>query len=255
MAYPLRSIDDLLANTASMGEHRVAFHMATGTLTAANATSGFMTESRSGAYTLPTMTSPCTGAYLTYARAIGAYQGPVQVGLEKDLGTLTISGNAFSGGAAMPTRKLSGATAAQLVSHDPRLVVSTVLSATTPTITITYRNQDGTGSRTATLTLPTSPAVGSSFRFQPLLQSGDTGITEVTNISTSGGTSGVLKVYGFVPCYTSVPPSTAVHCGLNVTAVARANVRFESGDIVGFYRFSNAAGGTIVALCFSPDDT
>jgi hypothetical protein len=170
---------------------------------------------------------------------------------EANLGTLTISGNSFSGGASMPSRVINnGTTAIQLVSTMPMLYVSSSLTATTPTITITYTNQDGVTGRTASLTLSSANVVGSAFNIMPHLQSGDSGIMAVTNMSTSAGSAGTMILYGTIPICTAPVPSSGMITGNGIIPTPGISVRLAAGDIISFYRFG-AIGGSILTTMVS----
>lgn len=66
--------------------------------------------------------------------------------------------------------------------------IFTAMSAVACTLTVTYVNQNGTGSRTATCVVPAS---GIQNRLLPfVLQAGDTGIQQITNISGSAAPTG-----------------------------------------------------------------
>lgn len=120
------------------------------------------------------------------------------------MGQVTANGGTgtFSDGSALPSKTIRHAGTNNTVTIAPlkifAYVSTTMVGSGTYTLTITYANQDGTGSRTATLTLPNVSAVNSTFDVTPHLQSGDTSITDVTNITLSG-TSGVVRIMGLLP--------------------------------------------------------
>lgn len=96
--------------------------------------------------------------------------------------------------ATFPARDLAGST-----NGDGVLVgieVSAACGAAAPAPTLTYTNQAGTGSRTASLSFPTanSPAAGSFFPFG--LQAGDTGIRSIQSLTL--GTSWVSGTINLV---------------------------------------------------------
>jgi hypothetical protein len=84
--------------------------------------------------------------------------------------------------------------------------ISSALSATATTITVTYVNQAGTGSRTATCTLPASAILSRMFPF--VLQAGDTGIRQITNISGSAAPTGTFNLV-MIERYTEIPITVA----------------------------------------------
>jgi len=61
-----------------------------------------------------------------------------------------------------------------------------------PTFTITYTNQDGTGSRTATLAAGLAPTLGRRLLIP--LQAGDTGVQKIDNVAASVATVGTFNV-------------------------------------------------------------
>jgi hypothetical protein len=84
---------------------------------------------------------------------------------------------------------------------DTQLWVEAVTAFTgNPTFTITYTNQDGTGSRTATLAAGLAPTLGR--RLQIPLQSGDTGIQKIDNVQCTVATVGTFNVLVLRPLWT-----------------------------------------------------
>lgn len=122
----------------------------------------------------------------------------ISANIEYDLGTLTVSGNSFSDGVSAPTKTPPGGTSGLCIFTSVVLAVTTALSATAPVVTITYTDQDGNTGNTAALTLPTNCNANSAFRVYPHLASGDIGIRDITNVSISTGTAGVIKVMGLL---------------------------------------------------------
>jgi len=98
--------------------------------------------------------------------------------------------------ATFPARDLAGTT-----NGDGVLVgieVSAACGAAAPAPTLTYTNQAGTGSRTASLSFPTanSPAAGSFFPFG--LQAGDTGIRSIQSLTLgTSWVSGTIKLVAY----------------------------------------------------------
>ncbi len=251
MASPLRSIADHMAQQNSYGDWDFMWSGRTTGPTAATVNCGSITCARAPfPLTVPTMTSPVVGAYCTSFQISSATTNfKYLLARETVMGSLTISGNSFSSGTAMGTGKYYDHTAGaagssqNLASYMPMLAVRTALTATTPTITITYTNQAGTGSRTATLTLPTSPAINTCFYIAPHLQSGDTGIRSVQNISTSAGSAGVLDVYGLVVLGLCESNSQAAALGFNPIIAPVGNYLIQGGDVLGFYQMGSTFSG------------
>lgn len=74
--------------------------------------------------------------------------------------------------------------------------VTSALSAAANTITLLYTNQDGTGSRTATITTVSSAIVGRTCEINPFvtLQAGDTGVRSIDNVTITGSATGNINL-------------------------------------------------------------
>lgn len=251
MASPVLSISQALANESQYGNIRQALQFVTATTSAATTTSGGSTSQRMGSYTVPTL-SGATYYYMTsYKEWVGTNTASFPA-LEVTLGTLTVSGNSFSSGSSMPTRTIQGGSSTQLATSKAVLVVTTVMTATAPVITITYTNQAGTTGHTATLTLGNNPIANSVYFLEQHLQSGDTGIRAVTNISTSAGSAGVLTVLGLLPL-SSHPGNTAgasIYNGILQNAITLYPL--QAADVVGFYRNTNTSGVNLITFNLAP---
>jgi hypothetical protein len=96
--------------------------------------------------------------------------------------------------AAIPSRDMNGAALGRGLF--PAIEWSAGGGAGTPTVTLTYTNQDGTTGRTGTLTGVTSPGVGTVEMFD--LQAGDTGVRAITGYQASATrTSGTFHLVLF----------------------------------------------------------
>lgn len=246
----LRSVDHAiyLAQTYGPFTRYYSSKITAGT-TAATTTSGYTSIGRfPHTITVPTVGSALSGMVLTYCRMLTSIgDSTLCCGIETTLGTLTVSGNSFAAGSSMPTKIIkdtSITTAASLVMV--YISVSTVL--TTPTLTITYTNQAGTGSRTATMTIPTNALVNSCFLLQPHLQAGDTGIRAVTNMSLSSGTSGTIVVIGVLPLAYSSCGLSALVTGPDPVIVPTAMFPVAATNVIAFYRNGSALAGEIRAV-------
>lgn len=259
MGTVLDSVDSLIAQAQSTGVmNRLLTSSVTASTTAATANSGLQSCQRYPInFTVPTLGSGVTSMLVTrldmtaVANATQALVG----GIEVEMGSLAVSSNTFTAGSAMPTKTIEGSsitTAAEWMF----LVATVALTATTPVITITYVNQDGTGSRTATLTLPTSPAINTAFLVHPHLQSGDTGIRSVTNMSKSAGTAGTLKLYGLLPLGTSVGGGNkAAKTFQQEFSKPTVNYPVAAAEKIGFYRIGQTAANDMYAvLCAIGDN-
>lgn len=206
--------------------------------------------------TVPSM-SGCNQALLTNCdMSCGDANCTPHFCIEYTLGTLAISGNVFSAGVTMPIKKI-GSVNVQTAALKPVLVVTTVLAATLPTITVTYTNQDGqsgrvtgTGTGSTPIILPTNAAVNSAFDIAPHLQSGDTGIQSVQDIDTSGGTSGALALMGLLPL--AYNPAAKQHGPVHIPplALSMPQYRVVTGDRLAMYIFGGfTPGNSINAKC------
>lgn len=74
--------------------------------------------------------------------------------------------------------------------------VTTALSAAANTITLLYTNQDGTGSRTATITTVASAVAGRTCEVNPFvtLQAGDVGARSIDNVTITGTATGNINI-------------------------------------------------------------
>ena len=68
-----------------------------------------------------------------------------------------------------------------------------------PTFTITYTNQSGTGSRTATLAAGLAPTLGRMMQIP--LQSGDSGVQKIDNVAATVATVGTFNVLVMRPLW------------------------------------------------------
>jgi len=152
--------------------------------------------------TVPSVGAGILGMYLVQAIVEPANSsGNVGgiLGLEYKLGSVNMNTGAFTAGVSMPVKRYAGVTAGvQTSSQLTFLAADAACTATTPTITVTYTNQNGDSGRSAALVVPTNAAVDSAYLLTPSLQAGDTGIQSVSNITKSAGTAGTISVYGFL---------------------------------------------------------
>lgn len=238
----LDSIDGLISSAMSNNTRPVLFQgFTTANSTAANITSGSVTIQRCPAsYTTSNYGGGVTSAY-PFVQLFSENQATMLAALEISMGTLTINGNSFADGSTMGTKSLrvGGASYTEtLASIFPVVFVSATATSTTPVLTITYVNQAGTGGRTCTMTLPSNVAINSCFAMAPHLQSGDTGVRDISNMSISTGTAGTLKVLGLLPIYVSA--QNGAGSSYPMTEQLGLNCPFPiypmaSGDIIGFY--------------------
>lgn len=155
--------------------------------------------------------------------------------LEYNLGSINLATGTFTDGSTMPTKLVAGSSV-QTASFIPVMVVNATLTATTPTITVTYKNQAGTNSRSAALVLPTNTAINSAFNIAPHLQGTDTGIQDVTNITKSAGTSGTITVYGLLPlAIATFGNAQSIISNFDPMTVPLYPYRCEASENIAFY--------------------
>lgn len=248
------SIDGMIEACATYGPLiRALMFTNQNTTTAATTNSGSVTGSFMGRMIIPSMTSPVISVIFTQVDLVTEDSTLIVAGYRIEMGSLAISGNTFTSGTAMPTRTIAG-TSVQTASVIPILEVTTALTATTPTITITYTDQDGNTGQTCTVTLPTSPALTTCFNLAPHLATGDTGMRAVTNMSTSAGSAGTLKVYGFIPIAYGVPLSPAA-IGPQPLSNTLPFFPFKASDEFAIYRFGSTSTTTVFANLYGVPET
>jgi hypothetical protein len=168
-------------------------------------------------------------------------------GIEYDLGTLTISGSVFADGVAMPVKNIFGKSI-QTCADMVFLVVTSALTATNPVITVTYTDQDGNTGNTAQLTVPSSAAAQSAFMVYPHLANNDTGIRDVTNLSTSTGTGGTIKAYGLLVLNAINFGTSLVYSRMNPLTYPSVPYIATSSEKLAFYRLHATTTNNIVAV-------
>lgn len=256
MGNVLRSLDDQISAWSTYGAVQRCFSMAqSGTTTAATATSGYVTMQKyPGGFTVPAPTSPVTGFYCSRLKMVGEDAlTTLMAAYATNLGSINMNTGTFTDGSAMPTRTVKGSsvtTSGQMVVA----VVTTAVTATTPLVTITYTDQDGNTGNSAAMTLPTSPALNSVFNVYPHLATGDTGIRDITAVTKSAGTAGVITFYGLhIINVSPIQSSAAIN---RYPHVARGIVPWvcSGGDNIQFYRTGATTTSDILAtFTLQPD--
>lgn len=237
----LDSINAMLASEQQYGIWRrcVALTSAAGG-TAPTATAGGPTQCKRypNQVVVPSMLAGVLGMYLVQCRAsnMQSQSGEhLTVALEYELGRIDLSTGTFTAGVAMPTKRYSGRPAVVSSTQFIMLVPTTTLTATTPSIGLTYTNQDGTGARSASLVLPTNAVAGSGFMLQQALQAGDTGIRSVSAMTKSAGTVGIVRCFGYLLLSAGGSLETAIEPG-------RQNFPqwlCEAADVISFLDFGS----------------
>lgn len=234
------SIDAALVAHETYGSlNRLHYARNTTAATAALTTCGSVTGFRiPNAYTVPSVGSGVSGAMPCNLGSVNEDGTTITITLlEYNLGSINLATGTFTAGVSMPTKVYNNAnvtTAASFVF----LHCDTAIVSTTPTITATYTNQDGTGSRTASLVLPTSPAATTVFFMQPHLANNDTGIRGVSAMTRSASTSGTISVRGGLLLNVSANIA-AQTLQTNFLQSLIHSVELEAGDIVATYRFGS----------------
>lgn len=158
-----------------------------GSLSIGNTTTGVIpTDATTGAFPF---TNPVSGnSYLARAQAASS-----------SVGTLILYDRLWHGGSYSSVNGTISSSTTTAIDRGSTgagaelwAEINGALSATATTITVTYVNQDGTGSRTATVTLPASAIASRMFPFA--LQAGDTGIRQITNIAGSAAPTGTFNL-------------------------------------------------------------
>jgi hypothetical protein len=242
------SIDGIINSQIADGAWRRQFAMNIATTTSAATTNSGAVTGQRFPYPIVAPSSfgaGITGMVLNSAGIInsGGAGASFIVGLEYLLGTLTVSGNTFTDGVAMPTKKVRVNSETNTMTGGAPLmmvVIRTTLTATAPVLTITYTDQDGNTGNSCALTLPNSTVANSAFMAHNHLASGDDGVRDITNISISTGTAGVIDVYGLFPIYGC---ESGVSSGVPVMSVPHVPYLIEASENIRIYRFSTTSSG------------
>ena len=256
MGTVLNSFDNIRTSQADNGGHPLWIEdFITVATTNANSTSGYMTGQRfTRTFTQFALGAGLTGA-IYHAIQMSNEEDDVNLvcAIEYDLGTLTVSGNSFADGVAMPTKTIRS-TSITTASLMPVVVVTVTLTATTPVLTITYTDQDGNTGQTATLTLPTNASANSVFQITPHLAAGDTGIRDITGLSISTGTAGTLKVMGLLPLMIMSNTTSQNANILDVLNIPTEQWLVEANDVIAFYRFGSNSANQLTAVLVGTAD-
>lgn len=254
----LDSIDTMIENAqvAGMWRRSIMLYPSTAATPATN-TSGWINAHRvPQTIAAPGVGGSYDGMYLTYARllpmtgGVSLAKASAVLAIEYTLGTLTLNGDSFADGVAMPSKLIDGATV-QTCADMALLHVSTAGTATTPVITTTYTNERGTTSRTCALTLPTTPNISSAYLMNPHLQAGDSGIRDITGMSSSVTTGTmVLKATGLLILAMWLDSRGGnVNGSVGALESGLPPYKVESGEAMAMYTFGNTrACAKVLAL-------
>lgn len=256
MGKTLNSIDDILRSQADNGIWKAFGKTYTSTSTGATTSSGYVTAQKYKhiMQMMSSFGSGITGAFLTSGNMVTTIAGLNIAGIDYKMATIDLSVGTPSYPYSMPTKMVLG-DSIQTASIFTVLHIQTTLVATSPVVTLTYTNQDGTGSRTAALTIPTNAIKKSCFLVSPHLQSGDTGIRAITGMTVSTGSAGVIEVFGVLPLLITVA-GTGAYYPCNFFSSPFPKYIVEASEYIGFYRLSSTTGGTdmIYNLEFTGDN-
>lgn len=147
---------------------------------------------------------------------------------ETNMGSIAISTNVFTDGAAYISPQWAAIVQAEVmtaVAGGPGNV----------TLTVTYVNEVGTAGRTGTILIPRGSAVGS--RWDMTLQGTDIGVQDITAVSAAPLVAGVAKLLGFIQLSIHHDQNT----GSLETIYAPGAISFPAGTII----VVEYAGGTV----------
>jgi hypothetical protein len=159
-----------------------------GSLAIGNTTTGVIpTDATAGAFPF---SNPGGGNLSYLARAVVA---------AATTGTLVWYDRLWHGGSYTPANGNISTTTTTAIDRDSTgagaelwAEINTGLSAVALTLTVTYVNQAGTGGRTATCAIPASAIASRMFPF--VLQAGDSGIRQITNIAGNAAPTGSFNL-------------------------------------------------------------
>ena len=226
------------------------------TVTAALTTCGYLTARKfPNTITLPTITSPSTEVYCTYCRIMASTASvSLMCGKLINLGNINMNTGTYTSGSSMPTNTIAGLSLTTSATHI-MAVVTTALTATTPTLTITYTDQGGNTGQTATLVLPTSPVIDTTFLVSPHLANADSGVRAITACTKSAGTAGVITFYGVQELGRSIMIGSGGTIAWEpVLGMTKPRYPLSGGDVIGFFCFGSTANMDMAAmLSFTPN--
>jgi len=191
----------------------------------------------------PSLGTGVTQGYVTECAMLQEDTASCLCGIEYNFGSISGATDTYTdSGVSMPTKtiRIEGADSSiQTAALNAFAVVSTTFAgAGTYTYAITYVNQDGTGSRTATLIIPTTALINSAFDIIPHLQAGDTGIQNITNVALTAGnpSAGVLSFRGLLPInFSRTATAGVVVCSDPLTSTLPM-FPIANSDVLAFYR-------------------
>lgn len=201
---------------------------------------------------IPSVGAGCDGFIATGISLVSAASSNLTiVGLEYLLGTITLPGT-FTDGVVMPTKKVRGASIQTAASMVFGVVSTTVVG--TPTVNITYTDQDGNTGNTMTFTTPAGPQLNTALLLSNRFASGDTGIRDITAMTQSGGTSGVIQIYGILPLH--IEYQLNANSPVSILSNPIVPYLLAPGEFLGFYRlFQNGTVEMYASINLTPEPT
>lgn len=168
--------------------------------------------------------------------------GAIIVGKLIDMGSFDISGSGtFTDGSAMPTVTELGVSRAIPTALIAEVTTAISFSVTTPSISVTYTDQDGNSSTSPNLTIPNACPVG-QVGFGTLA-TGDFGLTDITNCTRVGSPTtpvGVIKFWGMIPLaiMSNLNSVNSTLCSESlITGGSMSVQRYGAGDVLGIFHF------------------
>lgn len=251
MPSSLASIDNMIANCQTYGSMIRSFRLNIPAIqaTATVATGGLQAGRCPYNWTIPSMGSGCAGGYMTRFHAIsGAAMTTNMICLEYLLGSINCATNTFTDGVSMPTKTVFGSSV-QTASAMTFAVIRTALTGLS-VVTTTFTDQGGTGSNTVAITMP-GTQINSAFWLEPRMTGNDSGIRDVTNISQTVGTAGIIDIYGTLPLAMSMSSTSGVMAQTETEPLVCPTIisyLIEAGEKLAIYRFGRTTAEEVVGF-------
>lgn len=250
------NINVMLATSASYGNlNRLYAPRIAATTTAATIASGGVTVQKLDLTpTIPSVGANVSGFIATNINMFNEDTGTgMIVGLDYLLGSLNLATGVFTDGVTMPLKTVRG-TSIQTAAGLCFAVIRTTIAATTPTLTITFTDDSGTAGQIVTPIIPTNATAQSAFHLQPLFTGGSVGVRDVTGMTISTGSSGIIDVYGVLPLHVCFN-NGSLH-GTNFLSNFQIPYLAIPNETLGFYRlFNNATCDAVINISFIPEPT
>lgn len=189
---------------------------------------------------LPSLPSGVTSYIPTFIAVANNLDRSALVAKVINMGSLDISTNVFTDGAVMPTVTELGVSRPL---PSPILVeVSVVLNATPGSLQITYKDQyNNTAEAGIIIALTASSAVGTFGFYNGGMNTGDTGVVDITNAQRSGGTtpSGTLTFWGLIPIAIVPAGTNSTQIGFHNAITAFSLIQLGAGDRIDAFTVTN----------------